>query len=124
MSITALSALAPSADPSGAAQSATAAPVSSPPAGGFAGAVQGARLAAVHATQKASAGEEFEAVTLTSFVQLMLPPDDSVVWGGSAGRLWRGVFAQHLAADIAAQGGVGIADIINTMLEEREGDPS
>ncbi len=90
----------------------------------FAEAIRAAAPAAERAALARSAGEEFEAVALTTFVQHMLPKDDSIVWGGEGGRLWRGVFAQHLASEVAATGGIGIADLINTMLEERKGDRS
>ena len=91
---------------------------------GTSGAPAPSATVAGRAARARTAGEEFEAVTLTAFVQHMLPNEDSIVWGGQAGRLWRGVFAQHLAAEVAATGGIGIADLINTMLEERKGDGS
>ncbi|WP_420392707.1 rod-binding protein [Acuticoccus sp.] len=66
-------------------------------------------------------GRAFEAVTLGTFVSEMLPSDTSSFWGSDGGKLWRGVFAEHLAAEIAETGGVGIADLVNEMLDEREG---
>ncbi|WP_226578769.1 rod-binding protein [Acuticoccus sediminis] len=90
----------------------------------FAEAIRAAASSAMRAQRDTSVGQEFEAVALTSFVQHLLPSEDSIVWGGQAGRLWRGVFAQHLASEVAAAGGIGIADIINTTLAERTGDGS
>lgn len=74
------------------------------------------------AAAPASVGEQFEAVTLTTFVSQMLPDGDSTVWGGSAGKMWRGLFAEHLAAEVARSGGIGIADVIDTMMVDRTGD--
>lgn len=90
----------------------------------FEASLRAAQNASLRTARAKSVGEEFEAVALSSFVEHMLPPDDSAVWGGQHGKLWRGVFAQHLASEVAAGGGVGIADIINTMLEEQQGDRS
>ncbi|MBJ3778657.1 rod-binding protein [Acuticoccus mangrovi] len=80
------------------------------------------RLAAVRAGEGAGVGQEFEAATLTTFLASMLPSDDSPVWGGSAGRLWRGLFAEHLAAEVARSGGIGIADVVDRMIADRTGD--
>ena len=71
-----------------------------------------------------SVGTAFEAATLTTFISHLLPSDDSLVWGGSAGKLWRGVFAEHLATEVAESGGVGIAEILDRMIAERIGDRS
>jgi len=90
----------------------------------FEASLRSSAQASMRTARAKSVGEEFEAVALTSFVENMLPPDSSSVWGGQAGKLWRGVFAQHLASEVAATGGVGIADIVNTMLAEQQGDRS
>lgn len=90
----------------------------------FAHAIRAAKPAAARALEAKSVGREFEAVALTDFVEHMLPDDESIVWGGQAGKLWRGVFAQHLASEVAASGGIGIADIINSMLDEQKGPAS
>ncbi|WP_157961929.1 hypothetical protein [Acuticoccus kandeliae] len=67
-------------------------------------------------------GQSFEAVVLTPLVAEMLPDDDNPVWGGSAGRLWRGLFAEHLAAEIAESGDLGIAVLVDRMMADRTGD--
>lgn len=81
-------------------------------------------LARARAETTRNVGKEFEAVTLTTFVQHILPSEDSIVWGGEAGRLWRGVFAEHLAAEVARGGGIGIADLINSSLDQQNGERS
>lgn len=67
-------------------------------------------------------GEAFEGATLSTFVAEILPPEDSEIWGGSAGRLWRGLFCEELAAHVARAGGFGIAEIVDRMIVDRQGD--
>lgn len=67
-------------------------------------------------------GERFEAAVLTPLMAAVLPPDDSIVWGGSAGKLWRGLFAEELAAATARSGGIGIASLIDRAIAARTGE--
>jgi Rod binding domain-containing protein len=54
---------------------------------------------------------EFEAVTLSTFVEALLPKDARAVFGsGSAGEIWRSMMAEKIAAEVAEAGGIGIAD--------------
>lgn len=62
---------------------------------------------------------EFEAAMLTSFVEPMLPSEDSLVWGGTGSSAWRGLFAQEVAAELARAGGIGLADMIRPSLLEQ-----
>lgn len=64
-------------------------------------------------------GERFEASVLTPLVSAILPPEDSMVWGGAAGKLWRGLFAEELAAATARSGGVGLASMIDEAVAAR-----
>jgi len=115
---------------------ASLAPLSeSPPAGSVAPAAasQPSRVAETFATvfggaapsptaavqPEAGLGERFEAAVLTPLVTAILPPEDSSVWGGQAGKLWRGLFAEELSAATAASGGVGIADLIDDAVASR-----
>lgn len=65
-------------------------------------------------------GLKFEAATLTSFLEQLLPSADSEAWGGEHGDMWRGIFAQYLADDIASSGGIGIAKVIDDSLSDRK----
>ncbi|MCF3932494.1 rod-binding protein [Acuticoccus sp. M5D2P5] len=69
-----------------------------------------------------SLGRKFEAAMLTPFMASMLPDADNPVWGGSAGAMWRGLFAEHVAASVAETGEIGVAQIIDRMLDDRAGD--
>lgn len=64
-------------------------------------------------------GEKFEAAMLTPMITAILPPDDSVVWGGSAGKLWRGLFAEEIATATASGGGIGVAEMIDRAIAQK-----
>lgn len=78
------------------------------------------RTAGLEAASKAkSPGEEFEAMILTQFVETMLPDDAEMVFGkGSAGEIWKSMLAEQVATQLAASGGVGIADMIEDSLNQ------
>lgn len=98
-----------------------------PPSGGAAQAGFEAALSALGAPRPAdnlSVGQKFEAATLTSFVDQLLPSEDEAIWGGSSGRMWRGLFAEHLAQEVARGGGVGIAEMIDRTLANRGAAPN
>ena len=62
---------------------------------------------------------EFEAAMLTSFIEPMLPSEESPVWGGTGASAWRGLFAQEVAAELARAGGIGLAEVVSPALMER-----
>ncbi|WMS41817.1 rod-binding protein [Acuticoccus sp. MNP-M23] len=72
-------------------------------------------------TPSQTLGEKFEAAMMTPMIAAILPPDDSVVWGGSAGKMWRGLFAEEIATATASAGGFGIAQIIDRAIAEQTG---
>jgi hypothetical protein len=76
-----------------------------------------ARLANLGETADAKPAKEpyrqFEAFVLQSFVQSMLPKESESVFGsGLAGRYWSSMLAEQIAGQMAAAGGVGIAEQI------------
>lgn len=78
---------------------------------------------AVAATAAKSPGEDFEAMILTQFVETMLPDDAEQVFGkGSSGEIWKSMLAEQVATQLAASGGVGIADMINDSLTQATAD--
>ncbi|TYC58657.1 hypothetical protein FMN50_09425 [Rhodobacterales bacterium] len=65
-----------------------------------------------------SPAEQFEAVILGQFVETMLPNDSEAVFGeGSTGEIWKSMLAEQVANQLAASGGIGIADIVSDSLE-------
>lgn len=53
----------------------------------------------------------FEAMALTTFVETMMPSRGDAVFGeGTSGRIWKGMLAEKIAAQLAEAGGIGIAD--------------
>lgn len=63
----------------------------------------------------------FEAMALTTFVESMLPASGDAIFGaGTSGRIWKGMMAEKIAAQLAAAGGVGIADQLRTAAALRE----
>lgn len=61
----------------------------------------------------AEAFTKFEAVVLQTFVQTMLPKETESVYGqGVAGEMWQSLLAEQLANQMAARGGIGIAERI------------
>jgi len=70
-----------------------------------------------------SPGEDFEAMILTQFVETMLPDEAEQVFGkGSAGDIWKSMLAEQVAGQLAASGGVGIAEMINDSLSQTTHD--
>jgi len=63
------------------------------------------------ADKAARAYEGFEAVTLTNFIQEMMPKQASALFGtGTAGDVWKSMLAQQIASAMARAGGIGIAE--------------
>jgi Rod binding domain-containing protein len=55
-------------------------------------------------------GAGLEELLLTQLTQSMLPKDAASIYGsGSAGSIWRGMMAEHLARSMARSGAVGLA---------------
>jgi peptidoglycan hydrolase FlgJ len=62
------------------------------------------------ASRAAKARQQFEATLLNSFVNEMMPKEDSSVFGGGyAGDMWRSLLAQKVSDAIAQSGRLGIA---------------
>jgi Rod binding domain-containing protein len=54
---------------------------------------------------------QFEAFVLQDFVAAMLPEKSESVFGkGLSGDMWKSLFAEKIAAQMADRGGIGIAD--------------
>ncbi|ALN74133.1 rod-binding protein [Aureimonas sp. AU20] len=61
--------------------------------------------------------QRFESFVLRSFVESMLPQQNTSFFGtGTAGQIWKSMLAERIGDEMAASGGIGIAD----MLEKRE----
>jgi peptidoglycan hydrolase FlgJ len=57
--------------------------------------------------------QEFEGFVLRSFVEEMLPKENTEFFGaGMAGDVWRSMMAEKIGEEIAAAGGIGIADML------------
>lgn len=77
-----------------------------------------AQPAACGQTMARSGGQEvpdayrsFEAFFIQSFVESMLPKGSAANFGsGTAGEVWRSQLAEKIGTEIAASGGIGIAD--------------
>ncbi|MHA7772929.1 rod-binding protein [Roseibium sp. M-1] len=66
-----------------------------------------------------SPAKQFEAMILTQFVETMLPQDSEEIFGkGAAGEIWKSMLAEQVANQLAASGGVGIADLISDTLNK------
>ncbi|GAB4543404.1 MAG: rod-binding protein [Roseibium sp.] len=78
------------------------------------------RATGTHVNEAAkSPGEKFEAMILTQFVETMLPDDAEMVFGkGASGEIWKSMLAEQVATQLAASGGVGIADLISDSLQK------
>jgi hypothetical protein len=64
----------------------------------------------------------FEAMALTAFVESMLPATGDAVFGaGNSGRIWKGMLAEKIAAQMAEAGGIGIAEQMRTAAALRDG---
>lgn len=72
---------------------------------------------AARVTEATKVGTDFEAAMLTPMVEALLPDDDAAIWGGSAGKLWRGVFAESVARAIAEGGGIGVGALVVERLD-------
>jgi Rod binding domain-containing protein len=68
---------------------------------------------APHVRKTADAAEKFESFVLQSFIQEMMPDNASEVYGsGIAGDFWKSMMSEKIAEQVAARGGIGIAETI------------
>lgn len=57
--------------------------------------------------------QQFEGFVLRTFVEAMLPKENASFFGsGTAGDIWRSMMAERLGEEIAAGGGIGIAELL------------
>lgn len=71
------------------------------------------------APSQKSPAEKFEAMILTQFVETMLPKDAEMVFGkGTTGEIWKSMLAEQVAGQLAASGGVGVADLLSDTLNQ------
>ena len=57
--------------------------------------------------------QQFEGFVLRTFVEAMLPKDGTSFFGsGTAGGIWKSMMAERLGEELAAGGGIGIADLL------------
>ncbi|MGJ0508739.1 MAG: rod-binding protein [Methylocystis sp.] len=68
----------------------------------------GARMTPIEPTQK------FEAFLLQSWLEVLLPKQESGVFGAGPGAdIWRSMMAEHLATDVVRAGGVGLQKLLD-----------
>lgn len=66
-----------------------------------------------HEARKVSPEEKFEGFVLRTFVEEMLPSEEGGFFGtGMAGNVWRSMLAEQIGDELAASGGVGIAEML------------
>ena len=97
-------------------------PAAAPAAGGAAGAdferaLDAAAMRPVeakgHQSGKPDDLEQFEGFVLRTFVEAMLPKEGTSFFSsGTAGGIWRSMMAERLGEELAAGGGIGIADLL------------
>lgn len=62
----------------------------------------------------AAAAQKFEAFILQTWLEAMLPKEDSGAFGhGTAGGVWRSMMAEHLGAQLAKSGAIGLDRILS-----------
>jgi len=84
----------------------TLADVADPPAG----AGKPAERSKAASSEAAKAYREFEGMVLATFVESAFPESATAFGAGTAGSVWRSMFAQEIGAEMAGSGGIGIAD--------------
>jgi hypothetical protein len=94
-------------------------------AGPSIGGAGSARVAMLNDTALSKGGlspaQKFEALMMQQMVEGILPEDAESVFGsGTAGGIWKSMLAEQIGNQIAARGGVGIADMITTTLSKRD----
>jgi flagellar protein FlgJ len=57
--------------------------------------------------------QQFESFVLRSFVESMLPQENSEYFGtGTAGKIWKSMLAERIGDEMAKDGGIGIAEML------------
>ncbi|WP_062212627.1 rod-binding protein [Aureimonas sp. AU12] len=57
--------------------------------------------------------QKFESFVLRSFIENMMPSEDTAFFGtGTAGKIWKSMLAERIGDEMAASGGIGIADML------------
>lgn len=57
--------------------------------------------------------QKFESFVLRSFIESMMPSEDTAFFGtGTAGKIWKSMLAERIGDEMAASGGIGIADML------------
>lgn len=67
----------------------------------------------LHAAGKKDVPEsyrKFESMVLGNFLKSMMPDSEELYGKGATGEIWKGMMAEHIAAEMAKNGGIGIAD--------------
>jgi len=65
------------------------------------------------ASQPASAAQKFEAFLLQSWLETLLPKEETGVFGlGGAGNVWRSLVAEQLGEQLARAGGIGVRKLL------------
>jgi hypothetical protein len=68
-----------------------------------------------HAQKPVDAAQKFEAFVLQTFIQEMMPETPESVFGsGISGDFWKSMMSEKIAEQVAARGGLGLADTIRT----------
>ncbi|WP_417669132.1 rod-binding protein [Roseibium sp.] len=76
--------------------------------------------APVEAASRQTPVEKFEALILHQFVETMLPDDAANVFGeGATGEIWKSMLAEQVGNQMAASGGIGIADLLSDNLKDK-----
>jgi hypothetical protein len=58
--------------------------------------------------------QQFESFVLRTFVESMLPQEDSGYFGtGTAGKIWKSMLAERIGDEMAQSGGIGIAKMLD-----------
>lgn len=72
-------------------------------------------------TRTLSPAQKFEALMMQQMVEGILPEDAESVFGsGTAGGIWKSMLAEQIGNQMAARGGIGIAELIAKTLGQRE----
>lgn len=75
-----------------------------------------------HGRAAAEPFQRFEAFVLQTFIQSMLPDNSAAVFGaGQSGEIWKSMLAEQIAAQLAAAGGIGIAEQVGGAHAPRAG---
>lgn len=64
--------------------------------------------------------QQFEGFVLQTFIESMLPKDDALFGGGTAGEIWRSMLAEGLGTQLSRVGGIGIAQMLSNAGPEKD----